>query len=147
MSHKIRAAIGTAAEAHNLASAADYRELARVFVVRSGLGGLHERSERPPAYVSAGRWVVDCPCGNGPAAHPGGAEGWPDPVAVCLECGAVYRPVFPRDREAGEAALLAREHPHQRHWFPHASVAARRGLARAETVRGLLAENKARGVR
>lgn len=146
MSHKLHGKIGTPAEAHAVTSAAEYRALAARHLARAGLvGALHDDPAPLPAFVSAGRWLVMCPCGNGPSAHPGGAEGWPEPVAVCFECGAVYRPVFPPLRAAAEEVLLARPHFSHRHWFPDPASAGRRGL-RPERVEDLVRENRARGV-
>jgi hypothetical protein len=71
------------------------------------------------AWVSGGRWVVTCPCGNCPSADPE----WR--LAACFECGAVYRGVaFPAARQRIEALLLARPHRQNRHWLPQESVAA-----------------------
>lgn len=76
------------------------------------------------------RWVALCPdCG--------GAEYvWlDDPRFMCVSCrnasiGGLWRPLrVPADREAIEAALLARPDPTTRHWLP------------GETVDDLLAEN------
>lgn len=138
--------IGTPEHAHGVATPADYRTFA-LNVYRSllprhkrGEAALRERKERPVAYVSDGRWVIDCECGNGPSAHPE----WE--LAICCECGSLYRPRFPKDREAVERVLLARPHPTRRHFFPHKQLSKRVGMKRAETLRDLIRENAERGV-
>jgi len=81
------------------------------------------------------RWVALCPdCA--------GAEyvWWDDPRFYCVACqnasiGGRWRPVLlPDDRQAIEAALMARPDPSTRHCLP------------GETVDDLLAENAAYGV-
>jgi hypothetical protein len=143
----LREQIGTPRQAHGAASADDYRRMAQRFIGR--LGGrkeLRKASTRPVAYVSAGRWVIDCPCGNGASAHPGGEPGYPDPIAVCFECGVEFRPTFPTDWEDAEAALLARPNVGHRNYFPRLDAALRRGIGRAEKARDLEAENEVFGL-
>lgn len=140
--------IGGPEVAHGVKSEADYLAFARGFLLRHGLrpGSMYESDTQPPAYVSGGWWVCKCPCGNAPSAHPGdGSEAWPRPVAVCFECGIVYRPVFPDDRAEAEAELLKRP-VSNRHYFPHKETAAWVGESRAQTVAYLRRENKARGL-
>lgn len=142
MSHQLRDRIGTPEIAHRVTSPEHYVDWARTAHV--GLGGkasdVRESGLTLDAYVSDGRWVVQCPCGNGPSAHPE----WK--IAVCVECGAIHRVGMPRDHRAAEAVLLARAHPHERHWFPTDETARRHGLERRETVSSLRRENRARGV-
>jgi hypothetical protein len=138
--HRIRNKIGGPAEAHNVNSPEEYRAHARIFL--KGLGVPPAEWLRPggerPAYVSGGWWVVRCDCGNAPSASPE----WG--LAICLECGYEFAPVFPKDRAEAEAALLARPIDH-RHFFP-ANAAKHLGLAHdGETARGLHRENKAHG--
>lgn len=146
----LRDRIGTPVQAHRVNSEAEYRTFAKqMLAALGGSADLREMPDRVVPHVSDGRWVVDCACGNGASAHPGdGTEAWPAPIAVCCECGAVHRPIFPADRERAEAVLLARPSPFQRHWFPDAShLTARRGVGRPETVADLEAENRANGAR
>jgi hypothetical protein len=141
VNHRLRDAIGTPVELHQVASAEAYVQRAKEYLVaHGGLPVLAEATQRPPAYVSHGAWVCQCVCGNGCSAHPD----WG--IAVCYECGALYRPVFPRQRAAGEAVLLRRPDHRTRNWFPHDDVARRHGLARGEPVAALERENAARGV-
>ncbi len=94
-------------------SEADYRAFALDLLRKQGKPQLLvERPETPLAFVSDGRWVVDCLCGNGPSASPE----WG--VAICCECGALYRPTFPADAATAETTLLARPWPQQRHYQP-----------------------------
>jgi hypothetical protein len=147
LSYQLRRVIGTPVQHHRVDSEAAYVSYAKKFLLRLGVPPqmVRESAERPHAYVSGGSWVVKCPCGNAPSAHPGdGTPAWPQPVAVCLECGAVYRPVFPADREEAEAALLARPDPATRHYFPHRSQAAWVGEAKGQTAAYLRSENTAR---
>lgn len=115
----------------------------RVQAIRVGLGlapTLRLGTEKLHPHVSDGRWVVDCPCGSaGLASHEWG-------VGICADCGTIHPVAFPRDRAAVEAVLLARPVVTTRHYFPHADTAARRGLAKGETLAGLRKENAARGL-
>lgn len=75
-------------------------------------------AELPSAFVSGGRWLVECSCGNCPALAPewGG-------LALCYECGAVYEGVAqPVDAEEIERLLVARKHPSMRYWNPTQAV-------------------------
>lgn len=144
----LRKVIGTPVECLRVNSEAALIDKARK--IQAGYGfppRLVETGEKRSVHVSDGRWVLDCDCGNGCLAHPGGSEGWPRPIAVCTECGNVYQAVFPKDREKIEAALLARPSPLNRHFFPHAADAAKRGLSRAETLADLQRENDQHGPR
>lgn len=79
------------------------------------------------AYVSANRWVADCPDDNsGIEVSPWNEE------ATCLHCGHIFKRVMPKDWEIG-AALLEQRPLENRHWFPH----------RGETAKDLEAENHA----
>lgn len=144
MGYHLRHVVAKPPHQHGVDSEAAYLDHARRFLLRHGLRPalVREVSERPPAYVSGGAWVVKCGCGNAPSAHPGGEPGWPKPVAVCLECGAVYRPVFPKDWAVAEEILLERPDPATRHFFPHEDCAAWVGEDRAQTCAYLRAENK-----
>lgn len=138
--HRLRQRIGNPEIAHGVDSPEAYREHARVFLAKAGMVDvLHEVAERPAAFVSDGRWVCGCACGNGPSAHPE----WG--LAICLECGAVLRPRFPRDWRVVETVLLERPEPHQRHHFPDDEVARAHGLERRERLANLRAENRTRG--
>ena len=86
-------------------------------------------TEHPPVIVSGGKWLIVCPCGNGPSVHPEWA------LALCFDCGKVYEGLtMPEDAAGIEAALMQRPHLWQRQWAP------------GETVGDLLAENAALGV-
>lgn len=140
----LHARIGNPETQHGVADVEEYKRFA-LGVLRQlhprTAPKLIERTERPAAYVSDGRWVMDClACGNGPSAHPE----WG--IAVCCECGAVYKPTFPKDWSSAERVLLARDLPAQRHFFPDVTVATSKGLAKAETVGDLIRENAERGV-
>lgn len=70
------------------------------------------------AWISGGRWVITCECGNAPSA----SVDWN--LAACFECGAIYRDVkFPDDRERLEQLLLARPNRQNRHWLPRETAA------------------------
>ena len=143
----LRNAIGTPVECLRVSSEAAYRE--KALRIQAGTGNtprLNETGEERPVHVSDGRWVIDCDCGNGCLAHPGGGKGWPKPVAICTECGNVYTPVFPEKRKDVEAALLARPDPRTRHFFPGKDTAKARGLSRAERLEDLDEENDQRGL-
>ena len=134
--------IGGPREAHGVSTEAEYRARALGHSANMRRAGypvperLTEREERPDAYISCGRWVVDCDCGNGPSTSP------ELPVAICFDCLSVWYPRFPSDWQAAETALLERPDPDSRHWFPTLSLAARNGLEKAETVALLKAENE-----
>lgn len=139
MNHRLHDVIGTPVEMHQVASAEAYIQRAKEFLVaHGGRPIIAESEQRPHAYVSHGVWVCQCVCGNGCSAHPE----WG--IAVCFECGALYRPIFPKDRAVGEAALVARPDQRTRNWFPHDEVARRHGLGKGETVASLERENRQR---
>lgn len=141
MAQWLKDVIGTPVECLRVASEDEYRR--KVLAIQKGQGlipRLTETGEKRPVHVSDGRWVLDCDCGNGCLAHPGGAKGWPQPVAMCTECGNVYVPVFPDQRKEVEATLLARPVMH-RHFFPDEETALKRGLRQGESLADLKSEN------
>lgn len=135
--------IGTPREAHRVSSAEEYKR--RALEVMRDVGIAMGSTEAPllkdgqklHAYVSAGWWVVKCPCGNAPAA----SHEWD--IAVCFECGAVHTPLFPKEHADGEVELLKRPNRHKRNWFPHKSTHVVHG---GETVASLRRENAREGV-
>lgn len=88
-------------------------------------------------YVNHGRWVADCPAGDGGALLVSADE----PLFWCLVCGnkanggAWYVVRFPQDAEQIEALLSARSNRNNRNW----------GLA--EDVAVIAAENAERGIK
>lgn len=132
--------IGRPEQAHRVKTPEEYRQKAQAFLLRHGASPvLRERTEQSPAYVSDGRWVCDCDCGNSPSVSPE----WG--MAVCFECGSVWQPTMPADYREAERILLARSSVFNRHYFPTDHLARRRGLVRAETVADLRRENRAHG--
>lgn len=100
------------------------------------------------AYVSAGRWVADCPfCGAGVALERDWTEG------LCFGCGRLYTELdWPGEADEIERVLRARPYPGNRTWLRAGNRALdalpegdRRRL-RGETLDDLRAENAARGV-
>lgn len=106
----------------------------------AGADVVHESGQRPTAYVSDGRWVCDCSCGNSPSVDPE----WR--LAVCFRCGAIIRPLVPPDVGAAEAALLARPHPSLRHYFPGHKEARKWGLPVRERAPDLERQNLENGL-
>jgi len=122
--------IGGPQQAHGVRSEAEYRRTAKAFLLRHGVKPmLVERDDRPTAYISDGRWVIDCDCGNGPSGSPD----WG--IAICYECGSVYRPLFPVDLTDVEMVLLARPRASNRHYHPD-----------RESIADLRRENRAHGL-
>jgi hypothetical protein len=111
-------------ECHGVRTAAEYRALQHDVLRRLVATGLapatltpHAGGTAPPPYVSAGRWVLDCPCGNAPSVSV------PWDLALCLECGAIYTGLaFPPDRPRIETVLLNRQRQ-QRNWKPPETLA------------------------
>ena len=123
----------------------EYVEGVRRFRIESGRASrsgvaVYESGDRPTAYVSDGRWVCQCACGNCPSVDPD----WR--LAVCFTCGAILRPLVPPDVEAAEAALLARPHPNLRHYFPGRKEAQKWGLRVRVRARDLERENVDHGL-
>lgn len=84
---------------------------------------------KPTVFVSGGKWVVRCLCGNAPSVDPE----WR--MALCFECGAQYEGLdIPEEHREIAALLLRRPNVSNRHWSP------------PETVADLEAENRAHGV-
>lgn len=110
--------IGTPLHAHAARTPGEYLDKQREHLRQSkqlrpdyAWGDPTESKEQIEAFVSGGRWVVMCCCGNAPSASPE----WS--LACCFECGLIYRDiVFPRDREAVEQAMLAQP-MHERQWI------------------------------
>ena len=79
--------------------------------------------ESPPlqAFVSHGKWLVQCECG-------GGEKVWDEGWMMCMSClngrhGHKYRPTkFPRQRRAIEGLLQVRPVPN-RNWRPGENLA------------------------
>lgn len=101
-------------------------------------------------YVSAGRWVADCPqCGSGVAIE----RDWPE--AICFGCGQLYTSFdwpAPGDLDEIERVLRARPHVSSRTWLRRGHPALGRldaadpRRARGETVEDLRIENAAHGL-
>ena len=76
-----------------------------------------------PAWVSYGRWIVQCACGCAQIVSR------VDPRAYCPNClnlaaGGMFRPVvFPPEADAIEAILSRRHYDVNRNWLPGESVA------------------------
>ncbi len=104
--------------------AAKMRETGRPYTLTRSRRKLH-------AYVSDGRWVADCECGDGVAL-------WREnPDACCLGCGTVYSNIeWPDEIEEAERVLSARRSAGDRGWRPH----------EGETLDDLKIENLTRGV-
>lgn len=72
-----------------------------------------ESKDRPEPFISGGKWVVPCPCGDYPMA----SVEWDE--ARCFACGAIYRKLkWPARQREIESALLARGRAVTRHWKP-----------------------------
>lgn len=123
---------------HGAATPAEYRAAQRRFLANRRQARPDLPTPRQPrpaagpppeAFVSGGKWVIRCSCGNAPSVHPD----WR--LALCFECGASYEGVvIPAQRRAIEQALLTRPQARQRHWTP------------GETADDLTAENRRNGV-
>ncbi len=135
--------IGRPQHVHRVNSEQEYRAAASRFLDLNGQPAvLRERNaeQQPAAYISDGRWVCDCDCGNCPSASPE----WG--IAICFECGSVWRPIIPREAEAAELVLLERPNPRNRHYLPAERPAVRKGLMRAETLDDIKNENVSHGL-
>jgi hypothetical protein len=65
------------------------------------------------AYISHGRWVVDCVC------HGAGFTSPEFKVSCCFDCGRMYTSVvFPKQRKQIEEVLLSRRDKENRNWIP-----------------------------
>lgn len=136
--------LGTPETQHNVRSAQEYMEWALIASVNTyGVKPVLDARSKPtlryggdlPAHVNTGRWIVTCPCGNHPSAHPE----WN--LACCVECGTYYKLNMPKNWKKAEALLLQRPIPNRR-WYPHKASAAEHGLKKAETLATLQRENK-----
>lgn len=133
--------VGGPREAHHVGSADEYRTW--VLKLRARLApqqpGLRESTTPLPAYVSHGRWVVQCPCGNCPSA----SREWG--IAVCVECGVVHPCDFSERADTVEAILLARPGVLHRDFFPTEAIARKHGEPEAHSVLGLARKNRQEG--
>ena len=94
------------------------------------------------AYVSEGRWVVECPSGCGNAIVASQSDPWYIcilPPFVCPGRKGWYQVIYPPDKPKIEAALLQR--PEARKFY-----AKTRNWKIGETVTQLVAENAVRGL-
>lgn len=120
---------------------AEYRQLQAVFLQRQRAAyahladlQVHPAPASAEAFISDGKLLVECECGNCPAVAPGwGAAPECDverdrlALALCFECGAVFEAiVLPADLDAIAAALLVRPKLSDRYWSPDVSVEALR---------------------
>jgi hypothetical protein len=117
----------TAKHVHpNVNSAEDYRQrqwetIQRLMAAYPNIPhqGVHLASTKPEAFVSGGRWLVECDeCGNCPVIEPewGG-------IARCYECGAVYEGIeLPVEAPEIVKLLILRNHPAYRYWNPHQTL-------------------------
>lgn len=93
-----------------------------------------QQSSGPPlqAYVNYGRWIFDCPCGNGVLCSPD------DKDACCLECGLIHQVSFPTKKTIQDAEQNLKWRPAKnRNWRPD----------RDESPADLAAENRALGLK
>lgn len=107
------------------------------------------------AYVYAGEWVSDCPragCGNVEYLYtpsvPGGPRHLRKPVFLCSNCGMQAVIDWP-DHEMEILSVLSRRPvPQNRNWYPKDHpVAINFRLEHGQSIRDLLDENEAHGVR
>jgi hypothetical protein len=136
-------AIGNPTVIWQLGTPDEYRSFIRARRAAEGVPpALRVAPDPLPAFVSEGRWVVECPCGNGPSAHPE----WL--LALCYFCGTEYSVTMPPDWRDVETELLKRPYPHQRNFLPDVElgVARKLGLAEAETLSSIIAENAKAGI-
>lgn len=84
--------------------------------------------EKLQPFISAGTWMVECPCGNGVVLAPRWGK-QPDAEHVyalgcCYECGAVYEGIpMPAEKATIEAVLLRQTNLAYRYWNPRMAVA------------------------
>lgn len=90
---------------------------------------LIESNEVVEAYVSAGRWVADCPT----SLCNGGIACWPEhKLACCLDCGTIYFVKYPhKDMIEKAEAILSQRPEENQNWRPD----------RGEKIQMLAAEN------
>ena len=88
------------------------------------------------AYINHGRWIAECPCGDGFAIVPSKA----DPYFFCPRCANAstndskpFRVAYPANADAIEAVLMRRPEEH-RNWLP------------GEPLASLIRENSANGL-
>lgn len=118
---------------------ADYRALQARYIAEHNRAFLdspwpapHVVEDHPPVWVSGGKVLVECPCGNCPSV----SLEWGG-LGLCFECGAVYEGLAaPAEFAAIERALMARPRLTDRYWTP--GVAA--GTLRDQNVAAGLPE-------
>lgn len=118
--------IMTPRHVHGVRTAAEYRErqAAAIASWRQHYPSLPWRTpwrydgEPPPVFVSGGKWLIECACGNCPSVAPewGG-------LACCFECGAIYEGcVMPEHAAEIARALAKRPRLIQRYWRPGLTI-------------------------
>lgn len=73
--------------------------------------------DHPAVFVSGGKWVIVCTCGNAPSVHPA----WQ--LACCYECGRVYTNLTMPGIATEVQAVLVEQPMKRRHWTPDQSLA------------------------
>jgi len=133
---------------YRVTTSLDWIVHAKDFLARNGKPPiLVERVEQPPAFISAGRWVVKClfPCSGGMMASPE----WN--LAICYECGSLFRPIFPENWKEIESVISQRPTADVMNYFPDPVIAFEYGVAkldesgsglRGETIDDLIRENE-----
>jgi hypothetical protein len=106
-------------EQHGVTSPAAYAAKHRRDIQKKRARGwrMEESTSHAPvtAYVDAGRWIANCPCGAGMSVEPG----WPE--ARCFGCGTVHDAVvFPSTEEVDAITeiLLARQNEADQNFRP-----------------------------
>ena len=94
-----------------------YRDFVAAAWARAGRPGqlpaLETATESIKAFINNGRWVAECPMGDGCAF----VVSKSDPYLICLfGPHGPYKIVFPANAEAIEAVLLLRPKPGNRNW-------------------------------
>lgn len=91
------------------------------------------------AYVNHGRWVADCPVGDGGACllTPRQAH------IACTTCHQINEVAWPSDAEEIMVALEKRSNPQNRNWYPRGHDLALRGnKPHGQSVAELLEEQR-----
>lgn len=110
----------------------DYRQKIDALAPQFARGGVDLKGPKAVAYVNHGRWLADCPLGDGEARLVNPAYEF-----FCIGCGNTFAVLWPDAKTMKQITKVLEQRPASgsQNWYPHESVA---DLTAENADRGLL---------